>query len=174
MPSPCPACAKPVSDVAAKCPHCGGVIASRDPRVPRDVAAKKPLVVDADEARALLAVAGVERRERPSFWRDFLMPHDRLFGAAWLLDAALIVATLPLVVGIVATLFTRRAGEPRVATVTGFFTENALVAVLGGVVVLASAWGALDVALPIVIGAWVAFAIRVGLRYWAGRRDAKW
>lgn len=122
-----------MSERAVRCPHCGVVDERRDPR-DRDYVLKKqarahargPTKLSADEAASLLSTAPRQR----GFWADFL-PNPGLTGLAWLLDALLVVMTLPLLLGIALALMRRRYSVRRTVTVSGRYIENVFVALLG-------------------------------------------
>lgn len=153
-----------MSDVAVVCPHCGEVHPTRDQRGAA-VAAKPGTVgtLSREEAAALLSVSGASDRE-PAFWRDYLLPHRRLDGALVLVDLVLIVLTLPLIAGIVLTLFIGN-NRDRVAKVSGSYAANIGIALVGGLVLLAAAWSfdALDTVWPLALVGTLALLGRVAL-----------
>lgn len=163
-----------MSDNAVHCPHCGEAYPGRDVRVAPiapDLPAKPIRGVTSHEAAALLAVSGADTR-RPSFWKDYLLPDTRLATPLFMLDLALVVATLPLLAGILATLVMGRSRD-RKATYTGSWWEKLVIGVLGGAVILASSlfydWFA--TAVVVVLIAWVALAARAVLRARVDRAD---
>ena len=161
-----------MSEVAVVCPHCGEVDPARDRRVPAAAAPKPGGIgkLSSEEAGALLAVSGASERP-PAFWRDYLLPHRRLEGALVLVDLVLIVLTLPLIAGIVITLFWGDNRE-RVATVSGSYAANMGIAFVGGLVFVVAMWtfGALDVAWPLALVGAVALLARVTLASWGAQR----
>lgn len=169
----CATCDKPKSAKAVVCPHCGATNALLDPRDHDAVQRKADRAKEAGgkgersklssaEAGLLMETSAPER----AFWADFFLP-ARYARGVWLwIDLALIVLTLPLILGVVVSLF-RPPGEPRrTVTVSGLFAENVLVALLGGASVLAIGWHAEQLAIvgPIVGVATLALAARVWIR----------
>ncbi len=166
-----------MSDTAVHCPHCGEAYPGRDVRAAASTSPepRAPLRdVTAAEAAALIAVTGADARPR-SFWRGFLTPDSRLSSALFVLDAILVVATLPLAAGVVFTLVGRRRHRRhRRATYTGDAWENFAIGALGGAVLLAHsyfyAWFSL--ALVTVVVAWAALIGRVILRNGVERKTS--
>jgi hypothetical protein len=166
-----------MSDVAVHCPHCGEAFPGRDERSAAKSATlegdrPKPVRdVSSGEAAALLSVAGAGQR-RPSFWGDFLKPDVRLPTALFLFDLVLVIATLPLSAGIVATLVVGRSRD-RKATYTGSWMEKLVIGGLGGAVILASTllYDWFSTALAVVLVGWAALAGRAVLRARADRSD---
>lgn len=167
--SRCTTCEKAKSAKAVVCPHCGAADTSLDPR-DHEAAARKAQRAAGEKERAPLS--GLEAGQlmegaapRRVFWADFFLPSP--LRGAWLwVDLALIVLTLPLALGVFVSLV-RAAGEPhRTVTVSGLFFENALIALLGGVIVLWLAGRAeqLTVVAPIIGVATLALAARAWLR----------
>ena len=161
-----------MSDVAVVCPHCGAVHPDRDEResVSRSAGAPGGIgQLSRDEAAALLSVSGATRE--PAFWRDYVLPHRSLEGALVLVDLFLIVLTLPLIAGVVLTVFWGDRRD-RVATVSGSYAANMGIALVGGVVLLVTAWsfGLVDTVWPIAFVGALALLGRVALAATASRR----
>jgi len=173
VPSPCPACSRPMSDTAVHCPHCGEACPGRDVRaasVTLERDRPKPVGgLSKEEAAALLAAGGAGDRPA-SFWGDFLRPDLRLPTALFFLDLVLVVVTLPLLAGILATLFMGRSRD-RKATYSGNWLEKLAIGALGGGVVLASCmfYDWFSTAAVVVVAAWGALAGRATLRARADR-----
>lgn len=174
----CGECGRPKSPKAVVCPHCGARDATLDPRDPDLVARKsaasppgeapprdKPrLQLSPEEAGALLG--GEAPRESP--FATLFLPSPRLRGYWPLVDLVLIVLTLPLALGLFASLFRPRHAHRRTFTYSGLLIENFLIAVLGGGVILAIGYQAELTAYtnPIVAVGIVALALRAFLRTW--------
>jgi hypothetical protein len=160
------------------CPHCGARDASLDPRDPELIAQKtakaraeipqagkprKPVLhLTPEEAGAL--VGGEAPRESP--FATLFLPSPRLRGVWPLVDLVLVVLTLPLAIGLFASLLRRRHG--RTFTYSGHLLENFLIAVLGGGVILAIGYQAelSHYTNPIVGVGIVGLALRAYLRTW--------
>jgi hypothetical protein len=152
----CAECAKAKSAEAAVCPHCGFNRSAPGTSQRRD-----RLEVSMDEAAALLAVNAPPQIGEESFARRFFTARGE--GGWFWVDLALMVLTLPLVVGvgilILATWPMRRRVQWR-------YIESTLVGAFGGVGVLLAGWelSLTTEAFWVTCVAWSALAGRVFLR----------
>lgn len=104
----CESCGRPMSAVAARCPHCAAIQSRAQAAVKRpaaSVAGARPVLKDvsSEEARALIAIADAkegrvdDHDDEPGLFAALLLPHPRSAGPAWGAEVALTVLALPLI-----------------------------------------------------------------------------
>ncbi len=103
-----------MSAAAVVCPFCGKRQVERDPCSPKP-AAKKPglqgVALSREEVSALLATDRArdgDDGDRPGMFASLFFPHPRASGARRLVEVVLIVASLPLIAGMLLLLLRRR------------------------------------------------------------------
>lgn len=160
----CPHCGKKRSPIAVVCPHCGEADASRDPRQPT----RKPGSSTRPSSTSSDASILQSRAAHVGLWNGFFLPSPHLSGLPLAIDLALIVLTLPLVLGVALVWISRRLPHWRRPWLdTGnAWGHSVLVSFLGGLVIAAigEASGELTAAMGVVGVAWGALLARVWLR----------
>lgn len=151
------------------CPHCGAIDANLDPRQHGPAERKGRVLTELSPAEASALIGGV--KADPPAWRAFLLPTITLRGPAVILDVVLILLTLPLLLGVFASLARRRLGWGRTLSLGASYVEGVLVALLAGGVILAIAAqaGLFAEAAPLVAVSIAALLGRVALRSWSKR-----